>query len=93
MNADTAGRLRVFLTMSTVDGGPAELVLDLAAVHAVDEEGMAPIHEADEAMRLRLASLRLAPVSAAVTHHLDEARCSRTLAVVPPLGRSGRPDR
>ena len=50
LNADTAGRLRLFLSMSTVDGGPAEVVLDLAAVHAVDEDGMAPIHVADESM-------------------------------------------
>ena len=86
LNADTAGRLRVFLAMFTVEGGPAELVLDLAAVHAVDEEGMAPIHEADAAMRLRLATLRLVSVSAAVTDHLGDARCSRTLAVAPPPG-------
>ena len=86
LNADTAGRLRMFLSMFTVDGGPAELVLDLVAVHAVDEEGMAPIHEADEAMRLRMASLRLASVSVAVTHYLGDARCSRTLAVTPPTG-------
>ena len=86
LNADTASRLRVFLSMFTVDGGPAELVLNLVAVHAVDEEGMAPIHEADEAMRLRMASLRLASVSAAVTHYLGDARCSRTLAVTPPTG-------
>lgn len=86
LNADTAGRLRMFLSMFTVDGGPAELVLDLVAVHAVDEEGMAPIHEADEAMRLRLASLRLASVSSAVNHHLGDARCSRARAVTPPPG-------
>ena len=68
LNADTAGRFRMFLTMFTVDGGPRELVVDLAGVHAVDEAGMEPIYEADEAMRLRSASLRLVALSAAVAH-------------------------
>ena len=72
LNADTASRLRVFLSMFTVDGGPAELVLDLAAVQAVDEDGMAPIHEAGESMRLRLGSLRLVSVSPAVAQHLED---------------------
>ena len=72
LNADTASRLRVFLSMFTVDGGPAELVLDLAAVQAVDEDGMAPIREADESMRLRQGSLRLVSVSPAVTQHLED---------------------
>jgi anti-anti-sigma regulatory factor len=83
LNADTAGRLRLFLSMFTVDGGPAEVVLDLAAVHAVDEDGMAPIYEADESMGLRRASLRLASVSPAVAHHLGDAR-SRTLTTGAP---------
>ncbi|MBM7808664.1 anti-anti-sigma regulatory factor [Geodermatophilus bullaregiensis] len=90
LNADTAGRLRLFLSMFTVDGGPEELVLDLAGVHAVDEEGMAPVHEADDWMRLRQASLRVAAVSPAVAAHLGDARCSRTLDTGPPLERSDR---
>ena len=67
LNADTAGRLGMFLAMSSVVGGPRELVLDLSDVVAVDEDGMAPIFEADEAMCGRNASLRLASVSAAVS--------------------------
>ena len=104
LDADTAGRLRMFLSMFTVDGGPRELVLDLSDVVAVDQDGMAPILEASESMRLRLGSLRLAPVSAAVAHYLDPGRCDRIpatrspLEVVPPdpaggptRGSSGRP--
>jgi len=74
LDADTAGRLRIFLSMFTVDGGPEELLLDLSGAFAVDEEGMAPIFEADVAMRLRQASLRLAPVSPSVAQFLDQAR-------------------
>jgi anti-anti-sigma regulatory factor len=84
MNADTAGRLRMFLSMFTVDSGPGELVLDLSGVFAVDEDGMAPVFEADEMMRLRMASLRLAPVSASVAQFLDDVRCGRTLATDGP---------
>ncbi|MEX5717119.1 STAS domain-containing protein [Geodermatophilus maliterrae] len=90
LNADTAGRLRLFLSMFTVDGGPEELVLDLAGVHAVDEDGMAPVHEADDWMRLRQASLRLASVSPAVAAHLRDARCSRMLHPDPPSDRPRR---
>jgi anti-anti-sigma regulatory factor len=86
LDADTAGRLRMFLTMFTISGGPRELVLDLSEVFAVDGDGMAPIFEADEAMGLRLASLRLDSVSAAVAHFLDDIRCDRTLPTGPPLG-------
>jgi len=74
LDADTAGRLRIFLSMFTVDGGPEELLLDLSGAVVVDEEGMAPIFEADVAMRLRRASLRLAPVSPSVAQFLDQAR-------------------
>jgi anti-anti-sigma regulatory factor len=92
LNADTAGRLRMFLSMFTIDGGPGELVLDLSDVDAVDEDGMAPIHEADESMRLRLASLRVASMSAAVAHYLDDGRCGRTLATGSPPDVASPPD-
>jgi anti-anti-sigma regulatory factor len=86
LNADTAGRLRMFLSMFTVDGGPRELLLDLSDVVAADEDGMAPIFEADELLLPRRASLRLTAVSAAVTHFLDDVRCDRTLATGPSPG-------
>jgi anti-anti-sigma factor len=86
LNADTAGRLRMFLSMVTLDGGPRELLLDLSDVVAVDEEGMAPIVEAGELLGLRGAFLRLASVSAAVTHYLDDARGDRTPAMGAPPG-------
>jgi anti-anti-sigma factor len=90
LNADTAGRLRMHLSMFTVDGGPRELVLDLSDILAVDEDGMAPLFEADEAMRMRKGSLRLVSVSAAVTHFLQDARCDRTLVTGrPPDPASG----
>lgn len=86
LNADTAGRLRLFLSMFTVDGGPRELLLDLSDVVAVDEDGLAPVFEADELLGLRSASLRLTSVSAAVSHHLDGVRGNRTLATGWPPG-------
>jgi anti-anti-sigma regulatory factor len=79
LNADTAGRLRLFLSMFTVAGGPQQLVLDLSDVFAVDEDGMAPVFEAEEAMRLRMACLRLTSESAAIAGFLDDVRWSRTL--------------
>jgi anti-anti-sigma regulatory factor len=79
LDADTAGRLRTFLSMFTVDGGPEELLLDLSGAFAVDDEGMAPIFEADVAMRLRRASLRLTPVSPSVALFLDPVGAGRTL--------------
>jgi anti-anti-sigma regulatory factor len=79
LKADTAGRLRMFLSMFTDGGGPSVLVLDLAEVSAVNEDGMAPIVEAEEAMRLRMASLRLASVSASVACFLDDVRHCRSL--------------
>ena len=79
LNADTAGRLRMFLAMFTVDGGPRELVLDLGGVHLVDEAGMVPIHEAGEALRLRSAALRLVAPSAAVAHLLTDHRGTQAL--------------
>lgn len=88
LDADTAGRLRIFLSMFTVDGGPEELLLDLSGAFAVDEEGMAPIFEADVAMRLRRASLRLAPVSPSVALFLDQVGAGRTL----PTGGAPEPD-
>src|SRR3954468_18147295 len=75
LDADTAGRLRMFLSMFSGEGGPRGLGLDLSDVFSVDEEGMAPVFEAEEAMRLRAASLRLAGVSAAVALYLDDVRC------------------
>lgn len=103
LNADTAGRLRLFLSMFTDRGGPSELVLNLAEVFAVDEDGMAPIIEAEEMMRLRMASLRLSSLSAAVSRFLDDARhgSSLTMGLQPspdggPAGAAldddGRPD-
>jgi anti-anti-sigma regulatory factor len=91
LNADTAGRLRMFLSMFTVDGGPQELVLDLSEVFAVDEDGMAPIFEAEEEMRLRMASLRLAPVSASVAHFLGDVRCGQTFTTDRPPELDGGP--
>ena len=90
LNADTAGRLRLFLSMFTAGGGPSELVLDLAEVFAVDEDGMAPIIEAEEMMRLRMASLRLASVSASVACFLDDVRHGRSLSAGQP-SPDGRP--
>jgi anti-anti-sigma regulatory factor len=81
LNADTAGRLRLFLTMFTLDGGPRELVVDLAGAYTVDDAGMSPIWEADEAMRLRAGALWLAHPSPAVTHYLEDGRHDRALAV------------
>jgi anti-anti-sigma regulatory factor len=86
LNADTAGRLRMFLSMFTVEGGPRELLLDLSEVVAVDEDGLAPVLEADELLGLRRASLRLASVSAAVSHFLDGVRGERTLTTGSPPG-------
>jgi len=83
LDADTAGRLRLLLTMFTISGGPTELVLDLSGVIAVDEDGMAPVHEADEAMTLRRGTLRLAAVSPAVAAYLGDVRCGRTPAGLP----------
>jgi anti-anti-sigma regulatory factor len=88
LDADTAGRLRIFLSMFTVEGGPQELLLDLSGAVAVDEEGMAPIFEADVAMRQRRASLRLSPVSPSVAQFLDQVRVGRTL----PLAGVPEPD-
>jgi anti-anti-sigma factor len=76
LDADTAARLHMYLSKFTRAGGPQELVLDLSEVVAVDEDGMAPIIEADETMRLRSASLRLTAHSAAVADFLDEDRRS-----------------
>ncbi|SMO96637.1 anti-anti-sigma factor [Geodermatophilus aquaeductus] len=86
LDADTAGRLRMFLAMFSTEGGPRELVLDMSGVLAIDEEGMAPVLEAAEAMRLRAATLRLVSVSAAVTRHLDDGVSldHRALLTGPP---------
>jgi anti-anti-sigma regulatory factor len=86
LNADTAGRLRMFLSLFTVDGGPRELLLDLSGVVAVDEDGMAPVFEAGELLGMRTASLRLTSVSAAVSHYLDGVRGDRPLATGSPPG-------
>jgi len=92
LDADTAGRLRIFLSMFTVDGGPEELLLDLSGAFAVDEEGMAPIFEADVAMRLRQASLRLAPVSPSVAQFLDQVGAGRTLPSAEEPEPDGEPE-
>jgi anti-anti-sigma regulatory factor len=92
LDADTAGRLRIFLSMFTVDGGPEELLLDLSGAFAVDEEGMAPIFEADVAMRLRRASLRLAPVSPSVALFLDRVGAGRTLPPAEEPEPDGGPE-
>src|SRR5689334_19603493 len=73
LNATTAGRLRMFLAMFTVDGGPRELVLDLSDVSSVDDDGMAPIFEAEEVLSLRSATLRLVCMSAPVARFLDDS--------------------
>jgi anti-anti-sigma factor len=91
LNAETAGRLRMYLSMFTVDGGPEELVLDLSDVFAVDADGMAPIVEAEEEMCLRTASVRLVSLSAAVTRYLDDVRRDRTLAACRPPAPDGGP--
>ena len=92
LDADTAGRLRIFLSMFTVEGGPQELLLDLSGALAVDEEGMAPIFEADIAMRLRQASLRLAPVSPSVALFLDQVGAGRTLPSAEEPEPDGEPE-
>ena len=74
--------------MFTVDGGPEDLLLDLSGAFAADEEGMAPSFEAEVAMRLRRASLRLAPVSPSVALFLDQVRAGRTL----PIAGAPEPD-
>lgn len=84
LTADTAGRLRMFLSVFTVDGGPMELVLDLSDVSDVDADGMAPIFEAADVLSLRTASLRLTSLSLAVAHFLDGARHDRTLVTDRP---------
>jgi anti-anti-sigma regulatory factor len=103
LNADTAGRLRMFLSMFTVAGGPQELVLDLSDVFAVDEDGMAPVFEAEEAMRPRMACLRLASESASVcrlprrrplqpdAHHLSAAGTGRGAGGPTPGRRPSAP--
>ena len=95
LDADTAGRLRLFLSMFTGDGGPRELVLDLSDVFAVDEDGMAPVFEAEEAMRLRAARLLLEFESASVAGFLDDGRCPRSLTSRRPPTPDGTigPDR
>jgi anti-anti-sigma factor len=90
LTADTAGRLRMFLSMFTVDGGPRELVLDLSDVSAVDGDGMAPIAEAAEVLGLRGASLRLTSVSTAVAHVLDTHGDLALLTGRPSLVPGGR---
>ncbi len=88
LNADTAGRLRMFLPMFTIDGGPRDLVPDLSDVRTVDEDGMAPIFEADEAMCSRPASMRLSSTSAAVARYLIDVRRDGMTAT----GRPPEPD-
>jgi anti-anti-sigma regulatory factor len=77
LSAHTAGRLRMFLSMFTVDGGPGELVLDLSGVSDADDDGMAPIFEAESVLSLRSATLRLTAVPAQVTRFLDGPRRDR----------------
>lgn len=84
LDANTAARLRMFLSVFTVDGGPMELVLDLSDVSDVDADGMAPIFEAADVLSLRTASLRLTSLSLAVAHFLDGARHDRTLVTDRP---------
>lgn len=91
LNAHTAGRLRTYLSMFTVEDGAQELVLDLSDVLSVDEDGMAPIFEADATMSLRTASLRLTSVSPPVSSFLDNARCDRTLTTGSPPELDGGP--
>ena len=66
-----------------VTESPAELVLDLSGVHAVDEDGMEPIREADVVMCLRQASLRPVDPSPAVAHLLTAVPGEAGGPVVP----------
>jgi hypothetical protein len=84
--ADTTGQLRVLLAMSTAEGGPGELVLDLSGVVAVDEDRPAPVLEAEKLLVLRTASRRVRSVSAAATRHLDDVHVNRALAAGSPPG-------
>jgi hypothetical protein len=79
------------LTMFTVDGGPWEPVLDLSEIFAVDEGGMAPVLEAGDGMRLRMASLRLASGSAPVAGFLDDVRYAQALTTGRPPNPDGGP--
>ena len=93
LTADTAGRLRMFLSMSTVDGGPVELVLDLSGVSTVDGDGMAPIVEAAEVLSLRAASLRRTSMSPAVADFLDRRGDRTPVTDRPSLVPGGSGDR
>lgn len=84
LHAGTAGRLQMFLPMFTADGGPRELLPDLSDVFAVDEDAMAPIVEADEAMCARKASIRPSSMTAAVARHLVDLRLDGMLATGQP---------
>ncbi|MEU2348532.1 STAS domain-containing protein [Modestobacter sp. NPDC049651] len=90
LNADTAGRVGMFLSMFTGAGGPEQLVLDLSAVITVDAAGMAPIHDADASMRSRQGDLRLASVSSAVARHLLDVDCGSALVIDDGDPRHGR---
>lgn len=91
LDATTAGRLRMFLSVFTVDGGPRELVLDLSHVSAVDGDGMAPIFEAERVLSLRTASLRLASLPRAVADFLDHARRDQPVGTDRPPEIPGGP--
>jgi anti-anti-sigma regulatory factor len=69
--------LRMLLTPFTLDGGPVELVLDLAGIQAVAEGGLDPVLETAEALCLRGGVLRLSARSSCVEAELHRVRSDR----------------
>ena len=64
----------------------------MSDVRAVDEDGMAPIFEADEAMCFRTASMRLSSMSAAVARYPVDVRLDGMLATCRPPEPDGAPE-
>lgn len=101
LNADTSGRLRMFLAMFTVAGGPRKIVLDLSDVDAIDAAGMGPIYEADAAMSLREGSLQVISASGVVAHLFGDVGYGvapvvgaplKAAAPAPPAASADRPE-
>jgi anti-anti-sigma factor len=74
----TGADLRLLLAPFTLDGGPFELVLDLAGVDTVGDGGLDPVLETAEALSLRGGVLRLADTSRAVEAELSRLHGGRT---------------